>query len=76
MYTTLNKITDGGLAAASVLGTNTIIGEITPAPPNSNSIITQILLPVVTGILVPFLKDLTLKLNRKRREKKGLINRK
>ncbi len=64
MYTSINKLTDGGLAAASVLGTNTIIGEIVPTTPSSNNTLTQILLPVITGILVPVLKDLVQRKNR------------
>ena len=66
MYTLPSKITDGVLASASVAGSGTMLDSLLQSSSADHNIWTVIIIPIVTGVIVPFLKDFLLKKRRKK----------
>lgn len=66
MYTLPSKITDGVLASASVAGSSSMLDSVLQSSTADHNIWTVIIIPIVTGVVVPFLKDFLLKKKRKR----------
>ena len=62
------RLEDGVLAGSTCF----IAGDITAQNANmdGNPVISQLLIPVITGLVVPFIKELIMDLRERRRERK------
>lgn len=68
MDRTSKLVTDGVLAGSACMLTTDVMAQSPEI--GSNPLLSQLLIPVVTGLIVPFIKELIMDMRERRRERK------